>query len=158
MPVRSIRASLLAFRAACIVLLLTALAHTLAHVRPEQPPGSDAEGQLRTLMRTLEFDAPGGKITIERILVGFSWHFPLSLAGLGVLGIALGWSASRPLETRRTFALIAAVILVLASVNSQVHFFAVPTVMLGTAAAVMAAAFVLSPRPTPAPFAQGAVS
>jgi hypothetical protein len=75
-----------------VVLLLTAAAHTMAHLSGPAEPQSAEQGEMLRLMQSVPIDTFGVKRTMMQIVDGFSWLFSASFVLLGVLGISLWWT------------------------------------------------------------------
>jgi hypothetical protein len=130
-----------AFAAACAVNMLTFVMHTAARFAGAEPPQEPDQKRLVELMSSVQVHLPGATRSTQELLDGFGWHFGLSHLAMGVIGLAVGRTAGR-----RAYAGAAAVVMAVLTVNSQIHFFAVPTACMALAAVLYGAAFFLTRR------------
>lgn len=129
------------FAAACAVNILTFAMHTAARFAGAEPPVAPDQKQLVDLMSSVQIHLPGAVRSTQELLDGFGWHFGLSHLAIGAMGLAVGRTAGR-----RAYAGAAAVAMAVLTVNSQIHFFAVPTACMALAAVLYGAAFFLCRR------------
>jgi len=113
------------FSFACWVALLTAGLHMLAHVQGAPAPANDTEATLHKLMSSYEIDAGGTRLTIEKLMNGFSLAFSLFLAWIGALGL-LALRRGDP-KLVRGVALLDSVLAAALLVISAAHFPLPPT-------------------------------
>ena len=116
------------FSVACWVALLTAGLHMLGHAQGAPVPANDAEATLFKLMASYEIDAAGTRLTIEKLLNGFSLSFSLLLAWIGGLGLAVLRRGGPKLV--RGVALINAILTAVLLAISVTHFPLPPTVCI----------------------------
>lgn len=121
---------------ACWVALLTAGLHMLGHAQGAPVPANDTEATLFKLMSSYRIDAAGTRLTVEKLLDGFSLSFSLFLAWLGGLGL-LALRRGGP-ELLRGMALVDAILTAVLLAISVTHFPLPPTVCI----AVMLIGFV----------------
>jgi hypothetical protein len=123
---------------ACWVALLTAGLHMLGHAQGAPVPANDTEATLLKLMSSYKIDAAGTRLTVERLLDGFSLSlsFSLSLAWVGGLGLLVLRRGDPNLV--RGVALVDAILTAVLLAISVTHFPLPPTVCI----AVMLIGFV----------------
>lgn len=121
------------FLAGSIVLLLTAVAHTIGQLQ-DPPPASEDEATMLRLMRSVSFEMLGTKRTFMQILDGFSWFFNAALVFMTVLGVALWWTRRSDRGLVRLVAGIYAFFLLGVTGLSAAQFPPPPTMFLGVAA------------------------
>lgn len=78
----------------CIVLVLTAAAHTAAHLQGPPPNMTEEQANLHRLMQSVPIEAFGQQLTMDGINNGLSWFFAAALLLQGALGAAL-WATRR---------------------------------------------------------------
>lgn len=128
----------LCFLAACITMLLTAAAHTAAHLAGPAPPKSADEAELLRLMQSVPLELLGVTRTMIQITSGFSWMFSGSFVLLGALGIAIWKSRRADRGLMRTVAASHAVFLITMAVMSAFLFPPPPTVFFALAGVLFA--------------------
>lgn len=128
------------FLLGCIVLILTAAAHTAAHLKGPETPASEDQAQMLRLMQSVQLDIFSVKRTMMQITSGFSWHFSASLALIGAMGIALWWCRRGDRGMMRLVAAFYAVFLIVMTAMSAALFPPPPTAFFAVAALLFATA------------------
>lgn len=128
--------------AACVVMLLTAIAHTIAQLAPQPEPEPE---DLKTLMRlATQYRLPDLNRTMMELFDGFGWWFSLSTAIGAMAAITV-----RRLRPSDAGLLRVAIVWLLALEGiglaiSLRYWFIVPTSFIGAATALLLVALVRS--------------
>lgn len=137
------RAGLGSYRAACVVLWLTAVMHSVAMLTTAPDfPGEDGK-ELSRLMTDYKLALPGRERSMHELHRGFSWQFTAGLFGIGLIAAAVGWSSACPATIRRRLCWACCVTLAVFVLIAWKYFFVVPLacqalagVLFGLSAAV----------------------
>jgi hypothetical protein len=147
------RRAMLFFRLGCLVLFLTGAMHLMGHLQmASHIPANDTERALDDLMKTYTRDLAGTPRSTHDLFMGMSLQFSLGLFALAAAGGMLSL-ARHPHPPRPAVAGMMAFLVAAMAVNSQLHFFIIPTACLAAAALcfTLAATFSASlagpPRP-----------
>jgi hypothetical protein len=128
--------------AACVILALTAIAHTGAILSGSPPPENADQAALQKLLETVQLKLPGANRTTHDLLVGFNWFFTLFFAAMCVSSIVMRRARRDDAALIRTVAGVNAFLLAPGLVVSLLYFFLIPTAMIAAAMICFIAAFV----------------
>lgn len=121
------------FTGACIVLILTGIAHLGAMLGPQPEPRTPDEAKMFELVRSQTLDLLGTKRTLEQVEQGFHYFFVLASITMGAGGLAV--SSARPRSAGAIKRLAAVYMVGWAAVlaDSLIHWFIIPTALAGAA-------------------------
>jgi hypothetical protein len=120
--------------AGCVVLMLLGTLHLIAtSLVPPPAPKSDDEKTLERLMTTVQMEYPGAKRTTQQIFTGFSIFLDIVPNMMGLAGLAVATVRPRPAAALKRLSIVYAVGSAAMLVNSILHWFMIPTPIIGLA-------------------------
>lgn len=119
------------FQAACCVLILLGLVHSMSFLTAPPPPADDTEAKLQELMKTYKSDLMGVERTVQQLFTGFLISFSVLPLTMGVAGLVVARSGSR--QTVRNLAAVYALGLAVMTGVSIGWWFHAPTSFLAVA-------------------------
>jgi hypothetical protein len=127
---------------ACAVLLLTAIAHTIAILQGPPPPESEDHATLLKLMQTCQITLPLTKRTMDDLLHGFNWFFELYFVTVAMTSIVIRRVRGGDVDLLRLVAGVNVVSLAGALLVSLIYFFVIPISFVALAMLFFAIAYV----------------
>jgi hypothetical protein len=135
------------FKFGCWAAMVSAVVHLAGHLAGPLTPVNDTERQLLGLATTYRFVLTGGAHrSLMDLLDGFSLMFPLFLATIGAVGLAVEKRGRGDAALMSAVARMFAVSTVVLLGVSLLKFFIVPTLFIAVMAVCFLVASVESPK------------